>query len=69
MKLGMTRRGKAVLKEAGGMIGGGVGRGGRRGRRAFSRIRAPALLRGRGVPSKPLWERLQTKNEKKNKKS
>ena len=48
MKLGMTRRGKAVLKEAGGMIGGGVGREGRRGRRAFSRIRAPALLRGRG---------------------
>ena len=27
MKLGMTMRGKAVLKEAGGMIGGGAGRG------------------------------------------
>ena len=66
MKVEMTRRGKAVLKEAGGMMG-GAGRGGGEGEGEEG---GPLVGSERSLcseegpyrePSKALWERFQTK--------
>ena len=67
----MTRRGKAVLKEAGGMMG-RAGRGkerkegkeGEEGEPLVGSERSLCSEEG-GVPSKVLWERFQTKKRKK----
>ena len=70
----MTRRGKAVLKEAGGMMGragrgkerSGEGEGGEgeEGGPLVGSERSLCSEEG-GVPSKVLWERFQTKKRKK----